>query len=186
MTYPKDIMNEVLYTEEEIRKAANELAKRINEDYNNKDLVLVCTLKGAVPFFSELIKGINIHCNMEFIKASSYIGNTTTTIGNVQISTIMNFPVENKEVIIVEDIVDTGITLNTIVKLLKHRGANSVEIACLLNKEARRVMPVDVKYSGFEVPDEFVIGYGLDYNEMYRNLPYVGVLKEEVYQRRED
>ena len=88
------------------------------------------------------------------------------------------------DILIVEDIVDTGITLNTIVKLLKHRGARSVEIACLLNKEARRVVPVDVKYTGFFIPDEFVIGFGLDYNEMYRNLPYVGVLKEEVYQRR--
>ena len=134
---------------------------------------------------AELLKSINLYCQTEYMVVSSYHGGTQSS-GEIKIVKDIDVSMKERDIIIIEDIVDTGITLNTIVKLLKHRGANSVEIACLLNKEARRVMHVDVKYSGFMIPDEFVIGYGLDYDEMYRNLPYVGVLKEEVYQRRED
>ena len=126
MTYPNDIMNNILFNEEQIRTAAERLAKRINEDYANKNVSLICTLKGAVPFFSELIKFINIDCNMEFIKASSYIGNTTTTIGNVKISTVANFPVENREIIIVEDIVDSGLTCKKLKEYFKSLNCNSI------------------------------------------------------------
>ena len=176
MIYPKDIMKEIIYTEENIRKVADELAKQINKDYIDKDLVLVCTLKGAVPFFSELIKSINIDCSMEFIKASSYIGNTTTTIGNVQISTVINFPIENKDIIIVEDIVDTGLTCKKLTEYFKGLNCRSVEICTMLNKPSRRTCSIHPKYIGYEIEDQFVIGFGLDYNEKYRNIPYIGVI----------
>jgi hypoxanthine phosphoribosyltransferase len=177
-------VKKVLISNEEIVRRSKELAEQINHDYAGKKPILVGLLKGSVPFMAELLKYINLYCQTEYMVVSSYRGGTQTT-GEIKIVKDIDVSMQGRDIIIVEDIVDTGITLNTIVKLLKHRGANSVEIACLLNKEARRVMPVDVKYSGFSIPDEFVIGYGLDYAEMYRNLPYVGVLKEEVYQRRE-
>ena len=176
MAYPKDIMSEILINEDEIRKAAKRLAEQINKDYEGKNLTLICTLKGAVPFFSDLINYINIDCNMEFIKASSYIGNTTTTIGNVQISTVMNFPVENRDILIVEDIVDTGLTCKELTKYFYNLGARSVEICTLLDKPARRTCSTFPKYIGAEIEDKFIIGFGLDYNEKYRNTPYIGVI----------
>lgn len=176
MKYPNDIMTEIILKEEDIRQAAERLANKINDEYDGKNLTLVCTLKGAVPFFSELIKFINIDCNMEFIKASSYIGNTTTTIGNVQISTVMNFPVQNREIIIVEDIVDTGLTCQKLINYFKSLNCNSVEVCTMLNKPARRVCDIAPKYIGFEIEDKFIIGFGLDYNEKYRNIPYIGVI----------
>ena len=176
MRYPNDIMTEIIYKEEEIRLAAERLANQINKEYDGKKLTLVCTLKGAVPFFSELIKFINIECNMEFIKASSYIGNTTTTIGNVQISTVMNFPVEGREIIIVEDIVDTGLTCEKLINYFNSLKCNSVEVCTMLNKASRRICDIVPKYVGYEIEDKFVIGFGLDYNEKYRNIPYVGII----------
>ena len=176
MRYPEDIMIEIIYRDEDIREACKRLAERINQDYEGKKLTLVCTLKGAVPFFSELIKFINIDCQMEFIKASSYIGNTTTTIGNVQISTVMNFPVENQDIIIVEDIVDTGLTCQKLIEHFKSLNCRSVEICTMLDKPGRRTCRIFPKYVGFEIEDYFVIGYGLDYNEKYRNIPCVGII----------
>lgn len=176
MSYPKDIMCEVVLTENQIRESAKKLADRINQDYAGKDLTLVCTLKGAVPFFSDLIKHIDIPCNMEFIKASSYIGNTTTTIGNVQISTVMNFPVKGNNILIVEDIVDTGLTCKELIAYFCGLECNSIEICTMLDKPSRRTCDIKPKYVGFTIPDKFIIGYGLDYNELYRNIPYVGVI----------
>ena len=176
MRYPEDIMIEIIYRDEDIREACKRLAERINQDYEGKKLTLVCTLKGAVPFFSELIKFINIDCQMEFIKASSYIGNTTTTIGNVQISTVMNFPVEDREILIIEDIVDTGLTCKKLIEHFKNLNCRDVEICTMLNKPARRICDIDPKYVGFEIEDKFIIGFGLDYNEKYRNIPYIGVI----------
>ena len=176
MTYPKDILSEVLYNEAEIRQAAQTLAERIIEDYKDKKLLLICTLKGAVPFFSELTKFITLDCNMEFIKASSYIGNTTTTIGNVKISTVMNFAVEGYDVLIVEDIVDSGLTCKKLCEYFNDLKCNSVEICTMLNKQSRRICDIAPKYIGYEIEDKFVIGFGLDYNERYRNIPVVGVI----------
>lgn len=176
MEYPKDIMNEIIIQENEIRDAAKRIANIINKDYNEKNLTLVCTLKGAVPFFSDLIKHINIDCNMEFIKASSYIGNTTTTIGNVQISTVMSFPVEGRDILIVEDIVDTGLTCKKLIEYFNNLNCRSIEICTMLDKPARRICEIYPKYVGFEIEDKFIIGYGLDYNEKYRNIPYIGVI----------
>lgn len=176
MSYPKDIMSEVVLTENQIREAAKKLAARINQDYEGKDLTLVCTLKGAVPFFADLIKFIQIDCSMEFIKASSYIGNTTTTIGNVKISTYVNFPVKDKDILIVEDIVDTGLTCEKLLSYFHDLHCRSIEICTMLDKPSRRTCNVQPKYIGFQIPDQFIIGYGLDYNESYRNIPYVGVM----------
>lgn len=178
----KNDVKKVLFSNEEVVNRTKELADQINKDYAGSTPILVGLLKGSVPFMAELLKNVDMFCQTEYMVVSSYQGTQTT--GEVKIVKDIDVSIKDRDILIVEDIVDTGITLNTIVKLLKHRGARSVEIACLLNKEARRVVPVDVKYTGFFIPDEFVIGFGLDYNEMYRNLPYVGVLKEEVYQRR--
>ena len=179
MAYPKDIITEVLFKEDEIRKMAQELGEKITKDYEGKDPTLVCTLKGAVPFFSELIKYVTCECEFEFIKASSYIGNTTTTIGNVTISAVLGFPIKDKDIIIIEDIVDTGLTCHELIKYFKNLGARSVEICTLLNKPARRTCNTFPKYIGAEIEDKFIIGFGLDYNEKYRNIPYVGVINKK-------
>ena len=181
----KDIKNdvkEVLYSEEVILSKVKELAERISEDYAGKELIVVGVLKGSVVFTSDLIKFISIPCTLDFMAVSSY-GNSTETSGVVRILKDLDQDIEGKHVLIVEDIVDTGITLSYLLDYLKARKASSIEIVALLNKEARRKSSISVKYVGFEVPDEFIIGYGIDYAEHYRNLPFIGSLKEEIYQK---
>ena len=175
----KDI-KEILVTKEAIEKRTCELAKEISYDYAGKKPLLIGLLKGSIPFMAELMKSINIYAQTEYMAVSSY-GNGTTSSGVVTITKDIDISLEGRDIIIVEDIIDTGRTLADVVKVLKGRGANSVEIVCLLNKPSRRVVEMDVKYIGFEVEDKFVVGFGLDYAELYRNLPYIGVLKEEVY-----
>ena len=179
MSYPKDIMEKVLFTQEEIVNKAKELANLINNDYEGKPLTIVCTLKGATFFFADLMKYINVDCQIEFIKASSYIGNTTMTIGNVQISNVMNFPIENRDILIVEDIVDTGLTCDKLFKYFNERNCASVNICTMLDKPSRRKVDIKAKYVGYEIEDKFVIGYGLDYNESYRNIPCVGIINKK-------
>ena len=179
MKYPNDIMSKVLFSQEEIISKAKELAEIINKDYDGKPLTIVCTLKGATFFFSDLMKYINIDCNIEFIKASSYIGNTTMTIGNVQISNVMNFEIENRDILIVEDIIDTGLTCEKLFEYFKNRNCASVNICTMLDKPSRRKVDIVPKYCGYEIEDHFVIGYGLDYNESYRNIPCVGIINEK-------
>lgn len=179
MKYPKDLMQEVLFSKEEITLRAQELGKVITKDYENKDLVVVCTLKGAFLFFADLMKYVDVNCNVEFIKASSYIGNTTTTIGNVKISHVMNFDIENKDILIIEDIVDTGLTCQKLMDYFITNKCASVNICTMLDKPSRRKVNIIPKYVGFEIEDKFVIGYGLDYNEAYRNVPYVGVINKK-------
>ena len=176
MKYPDDLMIEILYQEEDIRSVAKKLADRINKDYDGKNLALVCTLKGAVPFFSELIKYIDIECTMEFIRASSYIGNSTSSNGNVEISNVMQIDVTEKDVLIVEDIVDTGTTCSKLIEYFKKKNCKSIEICSLLNKPSRRTCELTLKYVGYEVEDKFILGFGFDYNEKYRNIPYIGVM----------
>ena len=176
MGYPKDLMARILYQDEDIKRAAQKLANLINKDYADKSLTLVCTLKGAVPFFSELIKYITIECEMEFIRASSYIGNSTISNGDVQITNVMKFDAENKNILIVEDIVDTGSTCKKLVEYFKASKCNTVEVCTLLNKPSRRTSDIFLKYVGYDVEDAFIIGFGLDYNEKYRNIPYIGVM----------
>ena len=173
-------IKKVLLTEEQILEKVRELGSAISRDYESKDLLIVGILKGSVLFASELIKNITIPCEIDFMAVSSY-GNSTETSGVVRILKDLEHSIEGKDIIIVEDIIDSGVTLDYLLKYLTARKANSVEIVTLLTKPSRRKVDINVKYCGFEVPDEFLVGYGLDYAEKYRNLPYVGILKEEVY-----
>lgn len=174
----------VLYSEEQLRDCCKRLARQIEADYAGKDLVCVCILKGGVLFMTDLIREINLPLSMEFMAASSY-GSGTTSSGAVRILKDLDKDISGKHVLIVEDIVDTGNTLSYLSQYLRaSRGAADIAICTLLNKPERRVAKdLEVKYIGFEVPNEFVVGYGLDYDEKYRNLPYIGVLKPEVYQK---
>ena len=177
----KDIQ-EILYSEQVLINKIKELANKISKDYEGKELVVVGILKGSVIFASELIKNISVKCEIDFMAVSSY-GNSTETSGVVRILKDLDHSIEGKDILIVEDIVDTGVTLNYLLKYLKARKANSIEIVTLLNKPKRRIAELDVKYIGFEVPDEFIVGYGIDYAEKYRNLPFIGILKREVYEK---
>jgi len=178
----KNDIEKILFTEEEIRVKIKEIGKIISEDYNGKELILVGVLKGSVPFMADLMKAIDIPCSMDFMAVSSY-GNSTETSGVVRILKDLDFEIENKDILIVEDIVDTGITLKYLKKYLESKNPKSVEVACFLNKPERREVEVYVKYQGYNVPNYFLVGYGLDYAEKYRNLPYVGILKERVYKK---
>lgn len=165
-------------SEEEISDRIKEMGKQISKDYEGKSIHLICTLKGACFFTCELAKRLTVPVTMDFITASSY-GSGTESSGNIKIKKDLDEPVEGKDVIIVEDIIDSGRTLHRLQKVLKDRGAKSVRICTLLDKPDRRVEQVKVDYDGFVIPDEFVVGYGLDYDQRYRNLPYIGILKFE-------
>ena len=175
-------IKEILLSEEVISAKIKELAERISDDYKERDLLVVGVLKGSVIFTADLIKNIKIPCEIDFMAVSSY-GNSSETSGIVRILKDLDHEVSGKDIIIVEDIVDSGVTLNYLLNYLKSRRANSVEIVSLLTKPSRRKVDIDCKYVGFEVPDEFLVGYGLDYAEKYRNLPFVGILKREVYEK---
>lgn len=177
----KDI-KEVLFSEEVINNKIKELATRISEDYKGKELLVVGVLKGSVIFAAELIKNITIPCEIDFMAVSSY-GNSSETTGVVRILKDLDHEACGKDIIIIEDIVDSGVTLDYLLKYLKARKANSVEIVSLLTKPSRRKVDIECKYIGFETPDEFLVGYGLDYAEKYRNLPFIGILKREVYEK---
>lgn len=174
------IIKNILVSKEEIDKKVKELGKQITEDYKDKDLILVCILKGAVIFMSDLARNIEMPIGMDFMAVSSY-GRTSTSTGEVRIIKDLDFSVEDKDILIIEDIIDTGYTLNYLMDNLKKRGASSVKVCTLLDKPDRRKVDVPVDYLGFVIPDEFVVGYGLDYDEIGRNLPYVAALNEEVY-----
>ena len=175
-------IKEVLFSEEAINKRVNQPASRISEDYKGKELLVVGVLKGSVIFAAELMKNITIPCQIDFMAVSSY-GDSSETTGVVRILKDLDSEISGKHIIIVEDIVDSGITLNYLSNYLKSRNASSVEIVSLLTKPSRRKVDIDCKYVGFETPDEFLVGYGLDYAEKYRNLPFVGILKREVYEK---
>ena len=174
----KDV-KKVLVSQEQITERAKELGKQISEDYKDKYPILVALLKGSVPFMAELMKYIDIDMETEYMDVSSYAGTKST--GEVKIIKDLDRSIKGCDVIIVEDIVDTGRTLKTVKELLLSKGANSVKIVTLLDKPHGRVVEVDVDYVAFTIPDEFVIGFGLDFDQKFRNLPYVGVLKEECY-----
>lgn len=176
------LIKEILVDEDQIKRKVAELGAKITEDYRGKDLVLVGILKGAVIFMSDLVRNIKMPIGMDFMAVSSY-GRSSTSTGEVRIIKDLDGSVENKDVIIVEDIIDTGYTLAYLTDNIRKRGARSVKVCTLLDKPERRKVDVPVDYPGFEIPDEFVIGYGLDYAEMGRNLPYVAALKEEVYKK---
>ena len=172
----------ILADEEKIKEITERLAEKITKDYENsgRDLVFVVILKGSIFFATDLIRRVPLDCNIEFMKVSSY-GAGTTTSGFIQVHVDLKRDVKDADVILVEDIIDSGRTLEKLSHLLANRGAHSVKCCTLLDKPERRQVPLTADYTGMEIPDEFVVGYGLDYNERYRNLPYVGILKRSVY-----
>lgn len=176
----ENIIKEVLLSEEVIDSKVKELGKKISEDYKDKDLIMVGILKGAVIFMSDLARSVSIPVTLDFMAVSSY-GKSSTSTGEVRIIKDLDFSVENKDILIIEDIIDSGYTLAYLTDNLRKRGARSVKVCTLLDKPERRKVDVKVDYLGFAIPDEFVVGYGLDYAEIGRNLPYVAALKEEVY-----
>lgn len=167
-----------LFKEEEVNKRIAELGAEITKEYAGKELVLICILKGAAPFACELAKRIDLPVQMEFMRCSSY-GNETESSGVVKITLDLEQPIRDKHVLVVEDIIDTGRTMNYLLQILRQRGPASVKLCALLDKPDRRVVDVDIDYTGFVIPDEFVVGYGLDYAQKYRNLPYIGVVEPE-------
>lgn len=178
----EDDISKVLVTEEQIEKRCKELAHQIEADYDKRGQVpiIVGLLKGSVPFMSELIKSFTFPCEIDFMKVSSYEG--THSIGDVRIDMDMTLSSKGRPLLVVEDIVDSGRTLVEVTKMFKNKGASDVKIVSLLDKPSRRIFDINADYVGFEVPDEFVVGYGLDYNQKYRNLPFIGVLKPEIYE----
>lgn len=177
-------LERVFFTREQIAEAVRKLGRQITEDYQGKAPVMVCILKGASVFFADLIREIDLPLTIDFMVVSSY-GASTVSSGEVRLIKDLDRSILGKDVILVEDIVDTGMTLSYLKKLLTSRGAASMKIATLLDKPARRTTPLAVDYRCYEIPDAFVVGYGLDYNEVYRNLPEVGVLSPSVYAAQE-
>lgn len=176
----KDI-ERVLIDRAEIQQRCAELGKQLTEDYTGKNPLVVGILKGAVPFMADIVREIDTYLELDFMDVSSY-GNQTVSSGEVKIIKDLDTNVEGRDLLIVEDIIDSGRTLHYLVELFKYRKAKSVKIVTLLDKPEGRVVDIEADYIGFNVPNEFVVGYGLDYAETYRNLPYVGILKPEVYQ----
>lgn len=174
-------VQEVLITREEILKRVKELGEQISRDYKDKELMLIGVLKGSVPFMADLLREITIHCTMDFMAVSSY-GNSTESTGAVRILKDLDSNIEKKNILIVEDIIDTGYTLKYLIENLKSRKPDDLKICCLLDKPDRRKVHLEIEYTGFKIPDAFVVGYGLDYAERYRNLPFIGILKKEVYE----
>ena len=181
-TLDRDI-DHILVTEEQLKAKVNELGAQITQDYKGRDLLLVSILKGSVVFMADLMRAIRMPCGIDFMVVSSYGGANTTSTGLVKIVKDLDQDLSGKDLLIVEDILDTGITLSHLVPMLKLRNPASVRLCTILSKPSRRKADIEPDYLGFEVPDEFVVGYGLDYDEKYRNLPYVGVLKPEVYSK---
>ena len=175
-----DDMEQVLLSQQQIREKVEELGVQISQDYAGKEPVLVSVLKGAFIFMADLCRAITIPCSMDFMAVSSY-GAGTESSGRVRIIKDLDTIIQNKHVILVEDVLDSGITLHYLIQLLRQRQPASLRLVTLLDKPARRRAQVDVDYCGFQVPDAFLVGYGLDYAEHYRNLPYIGILKPEVY-----
>jgi hypoxanthine phosphoribosyltransferase len=176
----REDIKEILLDEETIRQKIRDLGQNISKDYTGKELILIGILKGSVMFMSDLLKEITIPCSMDFMAVSSY-GSATESSGIVRILKDLDFEIEGKDVLLVEDIIDTGVTLKYLLEYLSGRKPSSLNIVCLLDKPERRKAHVVAKYTGYTMPDEFLVGYGLDYAEKYRNLPFIGILKEEIY-----
>ncbi|OLC55844.1 MAG: hypoxanthine phosphoribosyltransferase [Chloroflexi bacterium 13_1_40CM_4_68_4] len=177
-----DDIAEILLDEDTISSRVRQLGAQIARDYAGKDVVLVSILKGALPFLADLMRAAPIPLALDFLEVSSY-GTSTETSGVVRVLKDLANPIEGRHVLIVEDIIDTGLTLNYVMEHLRAQRPASIKLCALLDKPARRIVPLQIDYRGFEIPDKFVIGYGLDYAERYRNLPFIGVLRPEVYRR---
>ena len=173
-------IDQILFTPEQIQQRVKELGAQISADYTGRDLALVCVLRGAVLFLGDLLRVLPDSASVDFMAIASYGADTKST-GVVRILKDLDDSIESRHVLVVEDIVDTGLTLNYLLENLRHRNAASVRVCALLDKPARRRVPVRIDYTGFEVPDAFVVGYGLDYAQRYRGLPFIGTLKPEIY-----
>ncbi len=179
-----ELINEVesvLFTEEELDRRVGELAEEINRDYAGKEVLLISVLRGSFVFMADLVRKLKVPCMVDFMACSSYGGGTSSS-GQVKVTKDLSQSIEGMNVLVVEDILDSGRTLSYLLKLLEARKPASIRLCTLLDKPDRRVVPVRVDYSGFAIPDAFIVGYGLDYAERYRNLPYIGVLKPSVYE----
>ena len=172
-------IKKVLVTHEEIVERSIELGKQITEDYKNNPPLVVALLKGSVPFLAELIQHIDLDIQYDFMDVSSYDG--TESIGDIKIIKDLDSSIKGVDILLVEDIVDTGRTIHSVCEMLMHKGAKSVKVITLLDKPSRRVCHCKAAYVGFEVENEFVVGYGMDFNQRYRCLPYIGILKDELY-----
>ena len=173
-------VKKVLYSEDEVKQRVKEMGEEISRDYEGKDLLLICILRGACVFMADLLREIKIPCKIDFMAISSY-GSGTKSTGEIRVLKDLNSSIEGKHIIIVEDIIDSGNTLNHLKGMLATRNPASVKICSILDKPSRREVPLYGDYVGFAIPDEFVIGYGLDYSEIFRNLPYIGVLDYDKY-----
>ncbi len=171
----------VLVSEEQIHARVAELGAQISADYTGRELTLVSVLKGSLPFMADLMRAISIPVSIDLMEVSSYGGTATELSGLVRILKDLSSSIDGRDVMIVEDIIDTGLTLNYLIRYLRGKNPRSLHICTLLDKPARRLVDIPIDYLGFTIPDQFVIGYGLDYGEHYRNLPFIGVLKPEVY-----
>ena len=175
-------IQEVLYSREYLEGVVKELGRRISEDYKGKNLLMVSVLKGSVVFMADLMRAITIPCNIDFMSVSSY-GSGVKTSGVVKIIKDLDINLEGKDLLLVEDILDSGMTLHYIRDMLNQRNPRSIRLCTLFDKPERRTVDIAADYFGAVVPDAFIVGYGLDYDEKYRNLPYVGILKPEVYEK---
>ena len=176
----REDMERILLTESELKERVAELGRQITEDYAGREPIFVGVLKGCFIFMADLLRSVELHCTMDFMAVSSY-GDGTTTTGAVKINKDLSRDIAGRDVIIVEDILDSGVTLSYLKSYLQNRAPNSIRIITLLDKPSRRKADIKADYSGFEVEDAFVVGYGLDYAEKYRNLPYIGILRPEIY-----
>ena len=173
-------IQEVLFSEEQLKNRVREIAQQITADYQGKEIMLISVLRGSFVFMADLCRAIDLPCTLDFMAVSSY-GKGTKSSGQVQITKDLSEDISDRHIIVVEDILDSGNTLSYLLKILENRHPASIRLCTLLDKPDRRVKPVEVHYSGFTIPDAFVAGYGLDYAEKYRNLPYIGILKPRVY-----
>jgi hypoxanthine phosphoribosyltransferase len=173
---------EVLLSEEQIAARVADLGQRISSDYAGRELTLVSVLKGSLPFMADLMRRITLPLRIDLMEVSSYGGTSTESSGLVRILKDLSAPIDGRDVLIVEDIIDTGLTLNYLIRYLKGKNPNSIKVCSLLDKPARRLVEIPIDYVGFEIPDAFVVGYGLDFGEVYRNLRFVGVLRPEAYE----
>ncbi|MNQ80805.1 Hypoxanthine-guanine phosphoribosyltransferase [compost metagenome] len=173
-------IQEVLYSEEQIQGKIKELGELLSADYEGKNPLVICVLKGAFIFMADLVKQIRVPLEIDFMAVSSY-GQSTKSSGVVKIIKDLDVSVEGRHIIIVEDIIDSGLTLSYLIDVLERRNAKTISVVALFNKPARRTVELEPDYAGYVLPDEFVVGYGLDYAEKYRNLPFIGILKPEIY-----
>lgn len=173
-------IKEVLYTEEEIRQATQELGAVLTKEYAGKNPLVIGVLKGAIMFMTDLSRAMDCDLELDFMDVTSY-GAEIESSGDVKILKDLDTSVEGRDLLIVEDIIDTGRTLSYLIEIFRHRKAKSIKVVTLLDKKERRAVDLEADYVGIHVPNEFVVGYGLDYIEKYRNLPYIGILKEEIY-----